>query len=100
LAEAQITLKGEAAEPIGFLAMPTFGLVGSPTVIGMPSAGEKKLARAAVELTARGPAYAATGVVLRFFESPRDELSALRPRSVTAASISTFALTVTGAIAA
>jgi len=70
LAEAQITLKGEAAEPIGFLAMPTFGLVGSPTVIGMPSAGEKKLARAAVELTARGPAYAATGVVLRFFESP------------------------------
>jgi hypothetical protein len=36
---------------------------------------------------------------LRLFESPRDELSALRPRSVTAASLSTFALTVVGAIA-
>jgi hypothetical protein len=35
---------------------------------------------------------------LRLFESPRDELSALRPRSVTAASLSTFALTVVGAI--
>jgi len=99
LAEATITLSGEAVEPIGFLAMPTFGLVGSPTLIGMPSAGEKRLARAAVELTKRGPAYGASGA-LQLFESPRDELAALRPRSVTAASLSTFALTVTGAIAA
>jgi hypothetical protein len=99
LAEATITLSGGAVEPIGFLAMPTFGLVGSPTLIGRPGAGEKKLARAAAEPTTRGPAYGATGV-LRFFEGPRDELSALRPRSVTAASLSTFALTVVGAIAA
>jgi hypothetical protein len=99
LAEATITLSGEAVEPIGFLAMPTFGLVGSPTLIGRPSAGEKKLTRATVELTTRGRAYGATGA-LQFFESPRDELSALRPRSVTASSLSTFALTVIGAIAA
>jgi Acetoacetate decarboxylase (ADC) len=99
LAEATITLSGGAAEPIGFLAMSTFGLVGSPTLIGRPSPGEKKLARAAVELTTRGPAYAATGS-LRLFESPRDELCLLRPRAVTAASLSTFALTVVGAIAA
>jgi hypothetical protein len=99
LAEATITLRGGAAEPIGFLATPTFGLVGSPTLIGGPSAGEKTLVRAAVELTTRGPAYAATGA-LQLFESPRDELSALRPRSVMAASLSTFALTVVGAIAA
>ncbi len=100
LAEATITLSGGAVEPIGLLSMlPTFGLVGSPTVIGKPSAGEKKLARAAVELTTRGPAYGATGA-LQLLESPRDELSALRPRSVTAASLSTFALTVAGAIAA
>ncbi len=98
LAEATITLSGRTVEPIGFLAMPTFGLVGSPTLVGWPSAGEKKLARAAVELTTRGPAYGATGA-LQLFESPRDELSALRPRSVTAASLSTFALTVVGAIA-
>jgi hypothetical protein len=99
LAEATITLGGGAVAPIGFLAMPTYGLVGSPTLIGKPSAGEKTLARAAVEMTTSGPAYAATGA-LQFFESPRDELSVLRPRSVTAASLSTFALTVTGAIAA
>jgi hypothetical protein len=99
LAEATITLSGGAAEPIGFLAMPTFGLVGSPTLIGTPSAGERKLARAGVELTVSGPAYRATGA-LRLFDSPRDELSLLRPRSVTAASLSSFALTVTGAIAA
>ena len=79
--------------------MPTFGLVGSPTLIGRPNAGEKKLARAAVELTTRGPAHGATGT-LQLFESPRDELFALRPRSVAAASLSTFALTVAGAIAA
>src|SRR5262249_29912329 len=99
LAEAKVTLNGEAAESIGFLALPTFGLVGSPTLIGTPSAGEKKLVRAAVPLNTKGPAYAATGV-LRFFESPRDELSWLQPRSVIAASLSTFALTVAGAIAA
>ena len=109
LVEATLTLggaaasgeaaSGAAAEPIGFLALPMFGLVGSPTLIGRPGAGEKTLVRAAVEQTMRGRAYGATGA-LRFFESPRDELSALQPRSVTAASLSTFALTVVGAIAA
>jgi hypothetical protein len=99
LAEATITLSGGVSEPIGFLGMQTFGLVGSPTLVGSPSAGEKKLARAAVKLTIRGPAYGATGA-LQLFESPRDELSALRPRSVTAASFSTFALTVVGTITA
>jgi len=99
LAEATITLSNGGAERIGFLAAPTFGLIPSPTLIGKPNAGGKTLARAAVGLTTRGPTYGATGI-LRFFESPRDELSALRPRSVTTASLSTFALTVTGAIAA
>src|SRR5215813_8902340 len=47
LAEASIALSGRAVEPIGLLSMlPIFGLVGSPTVIGKPSAGEKTLARA------------------------------------------------------
>jgi hypothetical protein len=99
LAEAKITLSGGLAEPIGLLAMPVFGLVGSPSLIGAPNAGEKRLAHAAVGLTDRGPAYAAAGE-LQLFESPRDELCLLRPRSVTAASLSTFALTVVGAIAA
>ena len=99
LAEATITLNGGAVEPIGFLAKPTFGLVRSPTLIGGASPGEKTLVCPAVELAARGPGYGATGA-LQLFDSPRDELSALRPRSVTAASLSTFALTVVGATAA
>ncbi len=99
LAEATITLSGGSAEPIGFLAAATFGLVGSPTLVGRPSPGDKTLMRATVELTTRGPAYAATGA-LRLFESPRDELGLLQPRSVAAASLSTFALTVAGAVAA
>jgi acetoacetate decarboxylase len=99
LADAKITLRGGNAESIGFLAGPTFGLVGSPTLIGNPSAGNKRLVRAAVNLAVRGPAFAATGE-LQLFASPRDELAALRPRSVTAASLSTFALTVVGAAAA
>ncbi len=99
LAEATITLSGGAAEPIGFLGAETFGLVGSPTLIGRPSPGDKTLMRAAVDLTKRGPAHAATGD-LQLFESPRDELYLLRPRSVTSASLSTFALTVAGAVAA
>jgi hypothetical protein len=41
----------------------------------------------------------ATGA-LRFFDSPRDELSLLQARSLAAASLSTFALTVARAIAA
>lgn len=99
LAEGTITLTGEAAQPIGFLATPTFGLVGSPTLIGAPSAGERKLVRAAVPAKIQGPAHAASGT-LRFFDSPRDELSMLQPKEVVAASLSTFALTVAGAIAA
>lgn len=98
LAEAAITLTGEEAQPIGFLATPTFGLVGSPTLIGTPNPGEKTLVRAQVSPKIQGPAHAASGT-LRFFESPRDELALLRPTAVTAASLSTFALTVTGAIA-
>ena len=99
LAEAAVEVTGEAAEPIGFLAAPTFGLVGAPTLIGTPSAGSRTLVRAAVSQKIQGPAHAATGW-LRFFDSPRDELSMLQPKAVTAASLSTFGLTVVGAIPA
>jgi Acetoacetate decarboxylase (ADC) len=99
LAEAAITLTGAPAEPIGFLAMPTIGLVSAPSIIGAPGPGTKMLVRTAVPNKIQGPAHAATGE-LRFLDSPRDELSLLQPASVTAASLSTFALTVAGAVAA
>lgn len=97
LAEGTVRLTGEAAEPIGFLGLPTYGLVASPSVIGTPSAGTPRLVRAVVPAKVQGPAHAATGT-LRFFPSPRDELSLLQPDEITAASLSTFALTVVGAV--
>jgi len=99
LAEAALTLTGAAAAPIGFLAAPSYGLVPAASVLGTPDRGRPTLARASVENKVAGPAHAATGT-LRFLESPRDELALLQPRAVTAASVSTFAMTVTGATVA
>ena len=99
LAEAALTLTGEAAAPIGFLAAPSYGLVPAPSVLGAPDRGSPTLARAAVTNKVQGPAHAATGT-LRFLDSPRDELALLQPKAVTAASVSTFAMTITGANAA
>jgi hypothetical protein len=94
LAEATVSLTGEQALPIGFLALPTFGLVGSPTLIGAPSAGPRTLVRATVPDKMQGPSYAADPVTLAFFASPRDELSQIAPKALREASLSTFALTV------
>ncbi len=99
LAEAAITLSGEPGRPIGFLGAPTFGLVGSPTLMGTPNAGQKTLVRATIPTKIQGPTHAATAT-LRLFDSPRNELSLLRPESITAATLSTLALSVTGASAA
>jgi Acetoacetate decarboxylase (ADC) len=100
LAEAAVTLTGEEALPIGFLAMPTFGLVGSPTLIGAPCAGSRTLVRGTVPDKMQGPAHAASLSALAFFASPRDELSLLAPKALREASLSTFGLTVAGATAA
>ena len=94
-----LPLAHPAAAPIGFLAAPSYGLVPAASVLGTPGRGEPTLARARVENKVQGPAHAATGT-LRLFESPRDELALLQPRAVTAASVSTFAMTITGATAA
>jgi hypothetical protein len=100
LAEATVTLTGDQALPIGFLALPTFGLVGSPTLIGAPSAGSQTLVRATVPDKMQGPSYAADLITLAFFASPRDELSQFAPKALREASLSTFALTVAGATVA
>ncbi len=74
------------------------GLIGAPTLLGTPDPGDKRLVRAAVSNKVQGPAHAATGT-LAFHASPRDELALLGPQTIDAASLSTFALTVTGAFA-
>lgn len=96
LAEAQVTLTGDEGRRLGFLAIPTFGLIARPSLLGTPTAGTPVLARATVSATAAGPFKAATGE-LRLLPSPRDELAALAPLGPVEASVGTFGLTITGA---
>ncbi len=96
LAEAKVTLDGKEGEPLGFLALPTFGIVGGPTLIGGPSAGSRTLVRASVPSKVSGRVLSADAE-LYFFPSPRDELSDLAPSRVENATLSTFGLTIDGA---
>jgi hypothetical protein len=96
LAEAQLILTGEEADPIGFLSLPAYSSASLPSLTDMSSPGRTILMRAVTENKVQGRAYAATGT-LNMFDSPHDELSLLQPESVSNASISTFALSVTGA---
>lgn len=99
LAEASATLTGKEADPLGFLALPTFGLVGEPTLVGQPSPGRMTLVRGVVPSRTSGPVLGATAT-LRFLPSPRDELDQLTPRAIHGATLSTFGLTITGAMPA
>ena len=99
LAEARIELTGEPGERIGFLAIPTFGIVGEPTLVGGPDRGRQRLVRQAVSHTSIGTIHGAKGE-LKLFESPWDELGQLVPACTREAAICEFALTVTGAMEA
>jgi hypothetical protein len=98
LADAALMVTDGPAEPIGFLATPTYGLIAGPTLLGTPHRGTPTLARAVVDQRIIGPAAGATGD-LKIYDNPRDELSLLRPRRVLRASTCCVALTVTGAVA-
>ncbi len=99
LTDAALTVTDDPAEPIGFLAAPTFGLIAAPTLLGAPDRGTHTLARAVVDERVIGPAAGATGQ-LELYDSPRDEVSLLRPQRVRRASTCCVALTVTGAVPA
>ncbi len=98
LAEATLTLTGAPGEPIGFLAAPVLGLLGSPSIFGTPSAGERRLVRALIADRIAGPVHGARAT-LEFLDSPRDELSLMQPRAVRKASLSTLAMAIAGALA-
>ncbi|MEY8096943.1 acetoacetate decarboxylase family protein [Falsihalocynthiibacter sp. S25ZX9] len=95
LAEAELRLTGEISEPIGFLATPTLGLVGHPTLIGGPDSGSHRLVRQDVSEKLVGDVYGATGE-LRVLPAPRDELSDIAPLRTTEATLCALALTVVG----
>lgn len=97
LAETAVTLSGNAGEKLGFLAIPTFALIASPTLLGpQPDPGPRILAKARIAGAVTGPLFEAEGE-LRFLNSPNDELSLLSPLGPVKASIGTFAMSITGA---
>lgn len=96
LADLELTLTGAPGERLGFLALPTFGLVCAPSIIGTPGSGAHQLVRARVASSMAGAFHQAAGT-LRFYESPHDELSLLCPLGEVSASVGAFALSVTGA---
>lgn len=96
LADLKLRLSGDAGEKLGFLDLPTCGLVSAPTIIDKPSAGRQRLVKACVSQSLVGLLHHAQGA-LSFYESPHDELALLTPQSEVQASIGAFALTVTGA---
>lgn len=95
LADAEIELTGETGEDIGFIATPTFGLIGSPSLIDKPSCGTQTLVRQNASEILKGKMHAAKGH-LRLHTSPYDELHKLQPTRTNKASIGEFALTVIG----
>lgn len=95
LAEADLTLTGEAVDPIGFLAIPTFGLIAAPSLVGGADRGTARLVRQQVATSVLGPVHGANGE-LRMFAGPRDELSLLSPLRTVRSTVCDFALTVTG----
>lgn len=97
LAEVVATLDGEDGDPLSFLALPTFGLVSQPTLIGTPGRGTQTLVRASVPAKVSGRVLSAQAE-LHFFPSPRDELDELAPLAISGATLSTFGLTVDGAV--
>jgi hypothetical protein len=96
LAELDLTLTGEAGVRLGFLAMPTYGLLATPTIVGRTDRGPLRLVRSEATNIQYGPLSHAT-CALRAFESPRDELHLLAPTGPIEASVGDFALTILGA---
>jgi hypothetical protein len=96
LAEAAVTLDGGEGQALGFLAGPTYGLVGAPSIIGEPTPGALRLVLPGITGRVAGPMASGTAE-LRFFDAPRDELAALRPTGPAVAAIGNVAITVTGA---
>jgi hypothetical protein len=95
LAEAAVTLTGSAGAPVGFLAEPTLGRLSRPTLIGGADPGFEGYVRMVLSEKIIGPFHEVTGS-LRFFDSPRDELSLLAPLGPVTGAVGDFAMTLAG----
>jgi hypothetical protein len=97
LIEARLVLTGEAAEPIGFAARPTWGTVGWPDLTRPGDPAVLRYLRPVVSSRVGGDWQEATGEMV-FHETPREELADLGLRRVTRASAGWLGITITGAV--
>ena len=96
LVNAEFTLLAKPGEKLGFLAMPTYGLLGTPSILEGAGDDQKRLVRSVVSASTIGNLQKAAGR-LEFLKHPREELELLAPLGEVEASIGPFALTITGA---
>jgi Acetoacetate decarboxylase (ADC) len=98
LVEARLELTGRTAEPLGFLARPTYGTVGWADLTRPERPPDLRHLRSVV--TERvAPAWHDATAELAFLDVPREELVDLRLRSATRASAGWLGMTITGAVA-
>jgi hypothetical protein len=96
LIEAEACLTGAAGRPLGFLAMPTVGVVGFPDLREPARPPELRLLRADIAQPTTSGWHAASAS-LRVFEHPLEELSLLGDLQPGDASAGWCGLTVVGA---
>ncbi|HEY6058650.1 MAG TPA: acetoacetate decarboxylase family protein [Candidatus Limnocylindrales bacterium] len=92
LAEARVALTGREGRRLGFLRLPTYGLLGLPTIVRGAPPSAPRLVRLAA-LATHGTYHEAIGS-LDLLPAPRDELAELRPIRVVDAAASYVALTI------
>jgi Acetoacetate decarboxylase (ADC) len=99
LVEARLELTGRPAEPIGFLARPTFGTVGWADLTHPAEEPALRFLRAAVT-NRTGETWHDATAELAFHEAPREELADLGLVRPTRGSAGWLGMTVTGAVGA
>lgn len=99
LVDASVTLTGEKAERLGFLAAPTVGAVGWPDLTQPGSAATPRCLRADI-IDRVESGWTGGSATLQFHDHPVEELALLGDVSATTASAGWMGITVRGAIAA
>jgi hypothetical protein len=94
--EARATLTGGAGRALGFLAMPTIGVVGWPDLRRPGELPQPRLISPVVATRAGGDWHGATAT-LKLFEHPGEELDCLGEVRATEASAGWIGLTIEGA---
>jgi hypothetical protein len=97
LVDARLELTGNAAEPIGFAARPTWGTVGWPDLTRPAERPALRYLRPVVSSRV-GSDWREATAELAFHDTPREELADVGLRRATRASAGWLGITITGAV--